>query len=191
MADWRRVKWSEARQVLDILGAVEAAKEGEAGKPPAAYFDHLRQTGREIEAVKFLGQALPRLEAVGWAARAVRDLEPEGLDRNRPEGKALRAALLWLADPTETRRRAAFDASEACDTSSPESLAAKAAFFSGGSIAPPDAQPLPAPRDAAGRFASGAVMLAAARRRDMNASLKRALDAGARIAADGLEAADA
>lgn len=191
MADWRRVKWSEARQVLDILGAADAANEAEAKKPPLDYFNHLREAGRLGEAVKFLGQALPRLEAVGWAARTVRDLEPDGLDRNRPESRALRAALLWLADPTEGRRRAALDASEACDTSSPESLAAKAAFFSGGSIAPAEAQPLPAPRDAAGRFASGAVMLAAARRSDMAEALTRALDAGARIAADGLEAADA
>lgn len=191
MADWRRVKWSEARQVLDILGSADAAAESEAAKPPALYFHYLREAGRNLDAVKFLGQALPRLEAVGWAARMVRDLEPEGLDRNRPEAKALRAALLWLADPTEGRRRAAFDASEACDTSSPEALAAKAAFFSGGSIAPADATPLPAPRDAAGRFASGAVMLAAARRKDMAEALNRALDAGAKIAALGLEAADA
>ncbi len=191
MADWRRVKWSEARQVLNVLGAREALAEAEADGLPATYFQHLRDTGRDLEAVKFLGQALPRLEAVGWAARVVRDLLPETLERDRPETKALRAALLWLGDPTESRRRAAYEAAEASDPASPEALAALAAFFSGGSIAPEDATPLPAPRDAAGRFASGAVMLAAARRSDMAESLKKALDAGADIAANGLETANA
>ena len=68
MAGWSRVKWSEARQVLDILRAKEAAASPEAAMAPAAYFDHLRAGDRDNEAAKFLGQALPRLEAVAWAA---------------------------------------------------------------------------------------------------------------------------
>ena len=188
MAAWRRVKWSEAGQVLAVLGVKEPFR-AEASQPPEAYFNSLVAAGRYAEAVKFLGQALPRLEAVGWAARVVRDIEPKDLDRARPEAKALRAALFWLSDPTESRRRAASDAAEGCDQTAPEVMAALAAFFSGGSISPPDCPPLPAPRDAAGRFAAGAVLLAAARRPDMEASLLAALNQGAVIAAEGLEAA--
>lgn len=191
MADWARVKWSEARQVLNALGKIDPADEAEAGQPPAAYFDYLRQNGRAFDAARFLGQALPRLEAVAWAARAVRDLTPADADRERPEARALRAALLWVADPTENRRRSAYDAADACESSEPEALAALAAFFSGGSIAPPDCAALPAPRDAAGRFAAGAVMTIAARQPDVQQALSGLLDAGALIASQGLDAAAA
>lgn len=191
MAGWSRVKWSEARQVLDILRAKEAAASPEAAMAPAVYFEHLRTGERENEAVKFLGQALPRLEAVAWAARTVRDLASPKADRHAPEARALRAALLWVGDPTEARRRAAYEAAEEADPASPESLAAMAAFFSGGSIAPADCPVVPAPRDAAGLFASGAVLAAAAAQPDMKAALKTALDAGVAIASQGLESADA
>lgn len=189
MADWARVKWSEARQVLNILGKIDPADEAAASGPPSAYFDYLRKNGRLFDAAKFLGQALPRLEAVAWAARSVRDLTPADADRDRPEARALRAALLWVGDPTESRRRAAYEAAEACESGDPEALAALAAFFSGGSIAPPDLQVLPAPRDAAGRFAAGAVMTIAVRQKDIDKTLSDLLDAGALIAAKGVDAA--
>jgi len=186
MADWERVKWSEARQVLDVLGAPPTERgEGEDG-PPQQYFLALRQAGKRAEAAKFLGQALPRLEAVAWAARAVRDLRGDGV-APAAESKALRATLLWLQDTTEARRRATYDAAEQCDTASAERLAALAAFFSGGSIAPANCPALPAPRDSAGKFASGAVLVAAAAAKDLSAALDACLDAGDALARHGLE----
>ncbi len=79
--------------------------------------------------------ALPRYETVGWAARVVRDLGAGG-ERPRADADALKATLLWVQDPTEPRRRGAFDAAQLADMSCAERLAALAAFLSGGSMAP-------------------------------------------------------
>jgi hypothetical protein len=187
MSDWSRVKWSEARQVLEILRQGKAAALDDATLPPDVYFAKLRESGRLEDAVKFMSQCLPRLESVAWAARVVRDLTPPDADRSSPEARALRAALLWISDPTEPRRRAAHDAGDAAEGGSPEHLAAMATFFSGGSIAPETSGSVPSPRDAAGRFAAAAVILAASRTPDRTKALDMALDAGVQIARHGLE----
>ncbi|HEY4031379.1 MAG TPA: hypothetical protein VGM25_13600 [Caulobacteraceae bacterium] len=192
MADWPRVKWSEASQVLDLLGDAGAADLPKAdGVLPAAYFEQLRGAGRLADATQFLGHALPRLEAVAWAARTVRDLPPADGKADRADELALRATLFWIGDPTENRRYAAYNAAMACRVGSAERLAALAAFFSGGSIAPAELAPVHAPKEASNRFAAGAVMLAAGRTADMTGALAKALDAGVIIANRGLEPAAA
>jgi hypothetical protein len=184
---WRRVKWTEARQVSAILGWPEEEAAAALTSPPREYFLALRSAGRDADAAAFLGQALPRLEAVAWGARSVRDLR-ENVRKDSAEAAALKAALLWVQDPSESRRRACFDAAMAADGASAEALAAMAAFYSGGSVAPPDNPPVPAPKDAAGRFASGAVLVAAAGAPDMAAALARCLDAGEAMASAGITA---
>lgn len=186
MTNWTRVKWSEAGQIAELLGWEEDLGE-DARATPAAFFDRLRQAGRLADAAFFLGQALPRFETVAWGARAVRDLRGDGLGRG-PEADALKSALLWVQDPSESRRRVAFEAAQKARDNSPERLAALAAFFSGGSMAPDDCPPVPAPKAAAGRFAAGAVVLAAGRTDDQARALAQALDVGAAIAAFGLQA---
>lgn len=183
MARWTRVKWTEAGQVADLADTDAASK-----LPPEAYFESLRQAGQLPDAAFFIGRALPRHETVAWAARTVRDLpNPE---TKRQDAEALKAALLWVQDPSEPRRRAAYDAAQAATDQSAEQMVALAAFFSGGSMAPEGYDPVQAPMDTAGTFAAGAVVLAAVRTGDMDAALARGLDAGDRIAEKGL-AADA
>ena len=191
MNQWTRVKWSEARQVISALGWDHAENPDglDLSLSPKAYFDALVAAGRYADAAGFLAQALPRLEAVAWAARAVQDLRADEVKPKSPEAAALKAALLWIQDPTEPRRRAAYEAAEACNGHSAEHLAALAAFFSGGSIAPAEQPAVPAPRDAAGRFAAGAVLYAAAQSGDMNGALQRSLKAGDAIAERGLAGA--
>jgi hypothetical protein len=183
MTSWPRVKWSEAGQIAAILGWKEP--EATARLPPADYFARLKSEARYGDAVKFMAQALPRLETVAWAARAVRDIEPAAAP-DSAEASALKSALLWLQDPVEGRRRAAFDAAQAADSASPEAMAAMAVFYSGGSIAPENCEPLPAPREAAGRFSAGAILLAAARNADMNEALRKLLSQGEALAMRGL-----
>lgn len=190
MAQWERVKWSEARQILDILKVPPAQRIQPDEVEPIAYFQALRAAGRRVEAIQFLGQALPRLESVAWAARAVRGLRGEAAS-DTAEAKALKATLLWLQDTSEARRRTAFDAAADCEATSAERLAALAAFFSGGSIAPADCTPLPAPREAAGRFAAGAVLVVAAGSGDIAAAHEACLEAGHALANHGLEGAEA
>jgi hypothetical protein len=191
MTEWTRVKWGEAGQVVSVLGwdEDEDAPAVDARLKPKAYFDALVADGRYADAVGFLAQALPRLEAVAWAARTVQDLREGAVKPRSAEAEALKAALLWIQDPSEPRRRAAYQAAEACPKPTAEKLAAFAAFFSGGSIAPAEQPAVLAPRDAAGRFAAGAVLAAAAQSADMSAALKQALESGDAIAARGLAGA--
>jgi hypothetical protein len=122
---------------------------------------------------------------VTWAARVVRDLKPPQ-NAAGVEADALKAALLWVQDPSDSRRRAAFDAANRINRPTAERLAALAVFFSGGSITPPDAPQVQAPKEMAGRFAAGAVLLASAES-DRLAALTKALDAGAVMAQLGAE----
>jgi hypothetical protein len=173
MQRWKHVKWTEAGQLTALLGWPGAEQDHEA---PETFFDGLRAEGRDHEAVMFLGQALPRFEVVRWAAQSVRDLSPP--ETPRPDADALKAAFLWLQDPTENRRRAAFEAASAADDMSPQRLCALAVFFSGGSLAPETLEPVLAPKETAGKFAAGAVLSAAARSPDRNQALDAAFKLG-------------
>ncbi len=173
--------------MLDLLETPADQRSAGAGGPPDRYFAELRAAGRRADAVDFLGQALPRLEAVAWAARTVRDKVPPG-SGSEPRTRALRAALFWVQDPTDQRRRAAFEAAQACDPTGPEALAAYAAFFSGGSMSPPENPPVLPPKPACGRCAAGAVKLAALALDPTGAAMDAALDAGEAMAREGLQA---
>jgi hypothetical protein len=176
MGRWTQVRWTEAGQVTANLGWPRSADDAQ---PPEIFFDALRAQGREPEAALFLGQALPRYEVVAWAARAVRELAPP--DRT-PDGEALKAALLWLQDPSDSRRRAAFEASERAGDGSPQRLCALAVFFSGGSLAPDHLQPVLPPKETAGKFAAAAVIRAAAAGGQPKDALRQALDLGEALA---------
>ena len=184
---WLRVKWSEANQVLDLLAVPQDRRAPAAIASPAEYFALLRGETRRQEAAEFLAQALPRLEAVAWAARTVRDATAGGAGGHSAT-RALRVSLLWVQDPSENRRRAAFEAAQACRYEGAEAFAAMAVFFSGGSIAPASAPAVPPPKGVSGRFSALAVKLAALRADDRDAALDRALDAGAALAQRGLSA---
>ena len=184
---WKRVRWTEAAQVAVLLD--EEADLGEdARAAPSEYFAKLRESGQLNEATFFLSQALPRFETVAWAARTVRDLRETPL-KPGPDADALKATLLWVQDPSDTRRRAAFEAANRVKGASAERLVALAAFFSGGSITPADVPPVQAPKEAAGRFSAGAVLLAAIATQDMTGALNKALDAGSVMADQGVGAA--
>ena len=187
MDNWTRVKWTEAGQIAELLDWKEDLGE-RARTSPQVFFETLKVDGRLHDAAFFLGQALPRHETVAWAARLVRDLNQKMPAPKRPDADALKAALLWVQDPSEQRRRAAYDAAQTAAGDSAERMAALAAFFSGGSIAPPDCPPVPAPNQAAGRFAAAAVVLAAIASGDQAGALTQALAAGEVIAAKGLNA---
>jgi hypothetical protein len=78
------------------------------------------------------------------------------------ESDALELALKWAAEPTEENRRAAGTAAEATNFDGAASWMAVAAFWSGGSLAPPDlpeARPGP---ELTARAITGALLMAAA-----------------------------
>lgn len=179
--EWPQTVWSEARQVNSLIGWREMKDDH---LPPSAFFRTLRSAGHDREAALFLAQALPRYEAVAWAARVIARL-PEA---QSPTLRAAHAAVeVWLADPSEPNRRAAGDDAGRTDPPAPATLCALAAYHAGGSVAPVNQSAAPPPRGATGRFAGAAVIAATGLAADPNQQLKRALDEGEQVARTPME----
>jgi hypothetical protein len=123
------------------------------------FLHRLSEEALHLDAIRVLAHLLPARSAVWWgwgcAVQAAGEPVPEGL---KPCIEATRA---WIAEPSEERRRAAGAAAEAVDDPTPASLAALAAFLSGGSIAPAGLPDVPAPPRVASKLSAGAVCLAA------------------------------
>ena len=125
---------------------------------PQEYLNLLMEKGNFQDAVRFLAHALPKREAVWWAWVCARRAVPEPA----PKIKAsLDATEKWIAQPNDDNRRAAMSAAETADVGTAAGCAGMAAFFSGGSLAPPDVPPVPPGPYLTARAVSGAVILAA------------------------------
>ena len=155
----------------DALASVKTAEvcrrfklEDEAGKllqpqmTARQFLDALIQKQLFIDAVRFLAHALPKREAVWWACVCARQVS--GPTIAPAVAAALAAAEKWAADPSEENRRAAMPAAEAAEMGTPAGCAAMAAFFSGGSLAPPTAPVVPPAEHFTGSSVAGAVLLA-------------------------------
>jgi hypothetical protein len=123
---------------------------------PMVFLRALVTAGKIEDAVTFCAYLLPRREAVWWAIQCVRAM----LGASAEDG-ALRAADGWVRTPEEDSRRAALAAFTAGDQKAPTTWLAFAAGWSGGSITPPESDPLPAPPSACAMGVNTAVMLAA------------------------------
>jgi hypothetical protein len=122
--------------------------------------------------VKFLAFGLPAREAVWWACVCARMelLEPVP----EPIANALAAAETWVRKPTDEHRRAAMVCAQAAKFESPAAWAAVGAFWSSGSMGPPELPAVPAAPHLLGVAISGAVTLAAVQSQPERADEKRA-----------------
>lgn len=185
MAGWDQVKWTQARQVAELMGLDSSVFESAETDPETGY-RKLREGGDMPVAVRYLGHALPRFEAVAWAAHLLEDWSratPPGV----AERQALDCAIRWIEEPSEEYRRAAQEAARRADDNSAERLVADAVFMSGGSISQPDLPPVQPPQQACGSFAASAVIVAAYRSADPKAALAAACEAGEKVAAQGVQ----
>ena len=183
-AGWGAVRLTEARQVAALMG-VDVDNRPLADVPVRAHYDALRAGNQRSAALQYLGHALPRLEAIAWAARIVADTAAADPPPRRAR-HALDVALRWLEEPTEAHRRAAGDAAEAISQPVAERLLASAVFFSGGSIVAANAAPVVPPEHVAARYAVGAIDEATRRATDPVAAIETALMLGERIAERGM-----
>lgn len=186
MTQWPVVKLTQARQVLALIDV-----EGE-DLPPAdddlyRHYAMLRDSGSQVEALDYIAHALPRLEAVGWAAHVLYDQA-----RRHPLPAADRLALdhvmRWLEDQSDANRRAAYAAAENAGALSAEAMLATAVFYSGGSIGMPGAPPILPPAEACPSHAAGAVKVAAYRDGSPDATIRAALALAERVAEQGMAA---
>jgi len=126
---------------------------------PPEYLSLLIKNSHFPDAVRFLAHALPKREAVWWAwfcARKAAGAEPA------PKIKAsLDATEKWIAQPTDENRRAAKAAADVAEVGTSAGCAGVAAFFSSGSLAPPDQAQVPPGPYLTAKAVTGAVIFAA------------------------------
>jgi hypothetical protein len=135
--------------------------------PSDAFVDRLCTAGLWIDAVRFLAHALPKREAVWWGCLAARAALSEA--PHDAAGGAVEAAEAWVYRPNEDNRRATMAAASAAGNDSPAGWAARGAFWSGGSLAPPEAPVVPPAERLTGAAVAGAVCLAAVQRQPEHA----------------------
>lgn len=129
--------------------------------PVRAYIEKLAHGERVRDSIGALAQVLPNGNAIAWGLHSIRRVS---VAISGPKAEAaLRAVEEWMADATDDRRRAAWQAGEQAGIGTPAGCLAFAVFLSGGSMAPAEApvEPEPAPH-MCGRIVAGAMSLAVA-----------------------------
>jgi hypothetical protein len=149
-------------QVALILSVAELSPEAVAlSRPdvkPLEYMNLLVAKKLFPDAIRFLAHALPKRECVWWAWVCARRSAGEAPP---PKIKAvLDATEKWIAQPNDANRRTAKAAADAAGLDSAAACAGLAAFFSGGSLGPPEAPPVPPGEYLTAKAASGAVIFA-------------------------------
>ena len=180
---WLRVTWTEAGQILALCDEAVEPDAALSGAEPKAYFDGLVTADEFDRAIAFIGCALPRREAVQWAAEALARVGPSVSKAQRVgQHELLQVVQGWLADPREERRRTAWAVASRVEQSSPEKLLACAVFFSGGSIAPEDCEPVQPMPHVCGRLAATAILTSAYQSENADQHLRFAVAEGDRFA---------
>jgi hypothetical protein len=141
--------------------------------------------GLLTDAVRFLAHALPRREAVWWACTCARFTLPPAAPPDVVA--ALQASEAWVFQSTEENRRAAMEKAEAAGLDTPSAWSAVSVFWSGGSMAPPDAPPVPPAKRLFATAVTSTILLAAVQTEPHLADQKyrRFLEAGIDIAQGG------
>jgi hypothetical protein len=148
----------------EVCGLYEPDEEASAlldeALAPGDYLLRLMEGELFRSAAQFLAYALPKREAVWWACLCAREALPE--EAAAAVQETLEAAEAWVLKPNEDNRRAAWAKAEAAGMDSPSAWAAAGAFWSGGSLAPPDNPAvIPPAENLTGAAVSGSILLAA------------------------------
>jgi hypothetical protein len=124
-----------------------------------ALFQRLQAAQLRTDALKVLPHLLDKQAAVWWGCLCVCQAE-----RSFVNEAALGAAVHWVYDPCETTRRLAGKVAEpAGGLQTPSGCLALAAFWSGGSMTPPELPTVAPPPYLTAKVVAGAVLLAGSR----------------------------
>ena len=166
-----KISAKKAAEICAVAAAAGRTLPDPGDASPAEYLKKLVSAPALDEAIQFMAFALPKREAVWWAclcARSqVRDSTPAAALA------ALTAAEAWVYRPTDETRRAAMERAQATQFDSALIWPAVAAFWSGGSLAPPNLPAVPPPSHLSGVAVCGAVTLAAVQTEPALAEQKR------------------
>jgi hypothetical protein len=152
-----------AQPVARVCEAAEVSGEArallQADMAPQSYVELLAERGQFSDAVRFLAHALPKREAVWWAwfcARSSSGPNPPAVIQ-----ASLSATEKWITKPTDENRRGAMNAAQEARLGTAAACAGLGAFFSGESLAPPNAPVVPPGEFMTAKAVAGAVMIAA------------------------------
>lgn len=126
---------------------------------PPAFLELLIAEKQFSDAIRFLAFWLPKPMAVSWGCHCVREVMGDQMlvsDR-----QALESAQTWAGDPVEENRRAAGAAAEANQPPSAANWVALGAFWSGGSLTPPELPPVPPGETLTAQAITAALLIAA------------------------------
>jgi hypothetical protein len=158
--DFKKISLTKAAKVCEDIELDDTAKGLlTADLSPAEFLQALVDNAAFADAARFLARALPPREATWWACVCARTC----LDERSPQPvrDSLESAEKWVYKPSDENRRASFAAAQLTDFKNPASWAAMAAFWSGGSMAPPESPVVPPAANLTSKAVAGAVMLAA------------------------------
>lgn len=140
----RKVKAVSAAEICEHFDLAPEAKPLLGPKAtPREFLDTLVASRQFGTALRFLAHALPPREAVWWGSLCVKHVAGESLPP--AEGSALKAAVVWVLDPTEASRNAAKAPAEAAGIETPAGGLATAVTWTGGSLTPPMPKVPPVP----------------------------------------------
>jgi hypothetical protein len=113
------------------------------GMSPQEFVAVLIENKKLIDAIDFMAHALPVREALWWGCLCMQHaLDGKFSDKERV---AATAAVQWIMQPSEENRAAAKAPADLAGPGSPAGALAMAAAQTGGSMAPPNAPPIPPP----------------------------------------------
>lgn len=128
------------------------------GLTPWGFLAALVVNNQYISGIDFLAHALAPREAIWWGCLCFQHACGENL--SPADKEAATAAARWVLLPAEDTRAAAKALAETAGRTSPAGWLAAAVTQAGGSLAPPDAPPLPPGPFAPAKAVAGAVKLA-------------------------------
>lgn len=133
-----------APSAADIVARFECSEAAQAqlasADTPIALLDKLERATLWLDALRLAAYTCTKREAVWWACLCIENAK---IPSNEAQQRALQIAQRWVDTQDESERRLAFTASEAAGLNHAAGCAALAAFWSGGSMAPPDAPVVP------------------------------------------------
>jgi len=151
-----------AKTAAEVCGLFRLSKNAQkllrADLAPQQFVEMLFQGGLYVDAFDFLAHALPKRDAIWWACVSVRHALGPALPPK--DFAALKAAVEWVLEPDEPKRRAAQAAAAAGGFATPAACAALAVFGSGGSLVPPNLSEVPPEPSMTAQAVSRAITLA-------------------------------
>lgn len=155
-------------------------------KEPQQLVAQLTKQKKFAKAIRLQAHLLERRQALWWGVVCVR--ETCGAALPPVELAAADVAAEWVADPSESRRRAAELAAGRTPLSAPGGWLATAAFWSGGSLAPPDMAAVPPDELLLGQAITNALLIASsyADPKQTEKRYTRFLELGVQAVAGGL-----